>query len=195
MILLGGKWWKIPALVLGAGVSLFLAAVVAYEFSPGLLTVDSGRSVAGAIVVLGGDPVGRPARAAELFKAGEAPQIIVSGDGDWNEVKTNLLAKGVPEKAIVIEGESRTTKENAEFSVAILRQAGLTNAIIVTSWYHSRRAVNCFRQAAPEIQFYSRPCYGGLNRKEWAHNGVGVHIRMEYWKLFGYWVRYGVCPF
>jgi uncharacterized SAM-binding protein YcdF (DUF218 family) len=84
--------------------------------------------------------------------------------------------------------------ENAEFSVAILRRGGLTNAIIVTSWYHSRRALNCFRHAAPEMQFYSRPSYDGLVRAEWSRNGMGTNIRAEYMKLMGYWVRYGVCP-
>jgi uncharacterized SAM-binding protein YcdF (DUF218 family) len=145
--------------------------------------------------VLGGDPSGRPVRGAELFAAGEARFIVVSGYGDWNKIVLMLKAQGVPAGAIVVEPRSRTTKENAEFSVAILRQAGLTNAIIVTSWYHSRRALNCFRHVAPEMHFYSRPCYAGLDRAEWSRNGVGRHIRTEYLKLLGYWVLYGIAPF
>jgi len=106
-----------------------------------------------------------------------------------------LLHAAVPDKVIHLETQSQNTKQNAEFSLAILREAGITNAIIVTSWYHSRRALNCFRKTAPEMQFYSRPSYFGLDRSEWSRNGVGVHIRAEYVKLLGYWVRYGIPPF
>ena len=190
------KWWKcLLVTFVVVLVSVAFGAKVAYDDSPKLLTIDSGRSSAGAIVVLGGDPVGRPTRAAELFAAGEAPLVIISGDGDWKEVELLLKARGVPMSAIVVEGKSGTTKENAEFSVALLRHAGLTNAIIVTSWYHSRRALHVFQHYAPDIQFYSRPSYAGLNRAEWSRNGVGVHIRAEYAKLLGYWLCYGVSPF
>ena len=189
------KWWKHLLLgLMGGTVCLVVGAIAAYRESPRLLTIDSGRSSAGAMVVLGGDPVGRPAQAAKLFAAGEAPLIVVSGVGDCATAKLMLEAGGVPARAIVVEGKSRTTMENAEFSVALLRQAGITNAIIVTSWFHSRRALHCFRHAAPDMQFYSRPAYIGLDRAEWPHNGVGYHIRAEYVKLLGYWVCYGVCP-
>jgi uncharacterized SAM-binding protein YcdF (DUF218 family) len=180
---------------LAALAGLAVGAVAAYNASPRLLTIDSGRSSAGALVVLGGDPRGRPARAAELFAAGEAPLVVVSGNGDWNETESALKSRGVPAANIVVESRSRTTKENAELSVALLRRAGLTNAIIVTSWFHSRRALNCFRHAAPEMRFYSRPCYAGWNRAAWSRNGVGIHIRAEYVKLLGYWVWYGIAPF
>jgi len=190
------KFWK--SLLAAGGVGLVgavLGARVIYYDSPQLLTIDSGSTSAGAIVVLGGDPVGRPVRAAELFAAGAAPLVVVSGDGDWGDVELMLEKHGVPEKCIVVENKSKTTKENAEFSVALLRLKGITNAIIVTSWYHSRRALNCFRKAAPQMQFYSHPCYAGLNRAEWSQNGVGYHIKVEYIKLLGYWVCYGVYPF
>jgi uncharacterized SAM-binding protein YcdF (DUF218 family) len=179
------------------GVALFLVtvALTAYYCSPQILCVDSGAVKAGALVVLGGDSVHRPVRAAELFRSNAAPVVVVSGGpGGCEDIEAMLKARGVPAGAIVVEDRSRNTMENAEFSVAILRRGGLTNAIIVTSWYHSRRALNCFRHAAPEMQFYSRPSYDGLVRAEWSRNGMGTNIRAEYMKLMGYWVRYGVCP-
>ena len=180
---------------LGAVVALSAAVLACYLFPHQILTVDSGPVMADALVVLGGDPVHRPARAAELFRLNAAPVVVVSGGpGGCEEIEAMLKARGVPAGAIVVEDRSRNTMENAEFSVAILRRAGLTNAIIVTSWFHSRRALNCFRHAAPEMQFYSRPSYEGLDRAEWSRNGMGPNIRMEYVKLLGYWVRYGVWP-
>ncbi len=189
------RWKRLLLWFLAVIASVAAAAFVAYYGSPRLLTIDSGTSSAQAMVVLGGDPSCRPARAAELFAAGAAPLIIVSGNGDWDVMEEMLKLHGVPPRAIVVEDKAKSTKENAEFSVAILRKAGITNAIIVTSWYHSRRALNCFRHAAPEMRFYSRPCYYGLARADWPRNGVGGDIRAEYVKLLGYWVRYGVAPF
>ncbi len=172
-----------------------LAAVVLYRSSPALLTVDSGPCKAGAIVVLGGDLYGRPLRAAELFREQAAPLIIVTGNGDFEEMFAALNQNGVPQEAVRREDKSRNTWENAACTIAMLRQAQITNVIVVTSWYHSRRALNTFRKTAPDIAFYSRPSLWGQDRALWSQHRLGKHIRLEYVKLLGYWVRYGVSPF
>ena len=105
------------------------------------------------------------------------------------------MAAGVPANAIEMETRSRTTRENAQFTVNLFREQKLKRVILVTSWYHSRRAVACFRHYAPEIKFYSRPSYFASARADWSHNRIGSRIRLEYVKLIGYWIRYGVCPF
>ncbi len=180
----------------GAATALLAIAMVAcYWSSPALLGVDSGDCKAGALIVLGGDPYARPLRTAELFANHAAPLVIVSGNGDCEEVVRALKLRGVPEQVMVREDKSGTTRENAMLSVSLLRQRNITNAIVVTSWYHSRRALACFRKAAPEIRFYSRPSWYALERAQWSRTGVASHIRAEYLKLLGYWVCYGVCPF
>ncbi len=178
-----------------SGAVLLAAALLIYRSAPALLTVDSGECKANAMVVLGGDAYGRPARAGELYRAQAAPVVIASGDGDCEEMVRALKQNGVPESAIWREDKSGSTKENADCSVALLRKAHLTNAIVVTSWYHSRRALRTFRKSAPEIEFYSRPSYWAVERGMWAQHGIGRHVRMEYVKLLGYWVWYGVRPF
>ena len=185
-------------LLLWGGVVLALVfglAVLAYYQAPAILTIESGPCKAGAIVVLGGDPTGRPVRAAELFKEGAAPLIIVSGDGDNDEVVRALRAKQVPGEVLLQETKSGSTKQNAEFSVELLKGRGITNAIIVTSWFHSRRALNTFRKAAPDLTFYSRPSSYAIHREDWHLEGIASHIKAEYLKLAGYWVCYGVRPF
>ncbi len=176
-------------LALSSGV-LFIAALALYRSAPGLLTVDSGPCRAGALVVLGGDSYGRPLRAAELFRSNAAPVVVASGDGDCEEMVRALKQHGVPETAIWREDKSGNTKQNAEFTVALLRRAQVTNAIVVTSWYHSRRALRAFRRAAPEMQFYSRPSYWGVERSMWAQHGIGAHVRAEYVKLAWYFLKY-----
>jgi uncharacterized SAM-binding protein YcdF (DUF218 family) len=177
----------------GAVVALLLAALACYLFPHQILMVDGGPVKADAMVLLGGNEQ-RPTRAAELFKQGEAPLIICSGYGDAHAYKTILMKSGVPAQDISLEAKSRSTRENAELSIAMLRQMGARRVIIVTSWYHSRRALMCFEHYAPEIQFYSRPSYYGYPRPEWRSKGINGYIKSEYMKLLGYWVCYGVCP-
>jgi uncharacterized SAM-binding protein YcdF (DUF218 family) len=173
----------------------FLSAL-AWIFPQQLLTVDNGEVKADVIVVMGGAWLERPQRAAELFREGEAPKVIVSGSGDYELNKQNLEQSGVSDAAITLETNSYSTRENAKFTIAILRAQQLKSAIIVTSWYHSRRALACFEHYAPDIKFYSRPSYfdylrkaTGAERKEQER-----YVRAEYVKLLGYWVCYGVCP-
>ena len=127
------------------------------------------------------------------FQAGEAPQIILSGIGD-GLVNQQLLKKiGVPEGAILIENHSSTTFENAKLSLPLLRQMGAHRVLIVTSWYHSRRALATFRHLAPDLQFYSRPAYLGYAAKD--RQIIREYMRLEYPKLVIYWLWHGVWSF
>jgi uncharacterized SAM-binding protein YcdF (DUF218 family) len=187
------KWFfKITLVLLGL---LLLLAVAAVVFPQPFLCVDDGSVKADVMVVLGGGSHERPGRAAELFKEHAAPRIIVSGLGDCEINRRLLIAAGVPANAIELETQSRTTRENAQFTIKLLREEKLTRVIIVTSWYHSRRALACFRHYAPELKFYSRPSYFASARADWPHNRIGSRVRLEYAKLLGYWIRHGVCPF
>lgn len=176
---------------------LFIAAVVAvgYYYPEKFLCVDSGPVSADVIIVLGGGLHERPERAAQLFHQGAAPRVIVSGAGD-NWINQGLLVQnGVPKTDIVMESKSTSTRENAINTIQLLRQEHARSAIIVTTWYHSRRALKTFEHYAPDIQFYSRPSYYAFARSEWKERGNGHRMRMEFLKLPGYWVWYGINPF
>ena len=186
---------------------LALLLSAALFFPQQILCVDSGDVQADALVVLGGGSMERPIRAAELFRSGVAPSIIVSGRGDFALNRKILLAAGVPASAIHVELESNSTKQNAQFSIPLLRALGAERkaqgeesplrVIIVTSWYHSRRALHTFQHYAPDIQFYSRPSYYGYPSKAESaeRKAMNGYMRTEFVKLAGYWVCYGVCPF
>jgi len=179
--------------------TLLVAALVAaaWFYPEKFLCVDSGAGVtADVIVVLGGGAKEQRAeRAAELFRAHAAPRILVTGAGDDEINRQILLAHGVPAAAIEVEGKSTTTHENAEFSCNILRTEKIHSAIVVTSWYHSRRSLRTFQHVAPEIRFASRPSYFGFAMDDWKKSGVGKRMRLEFVKLPAYWVRHGVNPF
>jgi uncharacterized SAM-binding protein YcdF (DUF218 family) len=149
---------------------------------------------ADVIVILGGGSHERPLRAAELFKQHAAPRLLITGEGD-DEINRQLLLKaGIPSTVIQVEGKSTTTRENAEFTIRLLRAEKIHSAILVTSWYHSRRALKTFEYFAPDIKFYSRPSYFSFTGNNWSRLTT-KHVYWEYAKLPGYWVRYGIWPF
>ena len=187
------KTWRKIAATIAALIAL--ALLLAYLFPQHVLVVDDGARKADFIVLLGGGAGERPNRAAELFRSGTAPKILVSGAGDTGGNRLLLMNRGVPRSAITLEPNSINTKENAQFSISLLRAAGAKRVVIVTSWYHSRRALKCFRHYAPDIQFYSCPSYYGFERTDWSRENLRRRIRAEYFKTIWYWIGYGVCPF
>lgn len=190
------KWiFRVLKVAFGVFLLVTLLAITAYIFPQEILTVDSGAVKADVMVVLGGGLHERPERAAELFKAAAAPRIIVSGLGDDEINRRLLVGAGVPAKVIQVEAKSHTTKENAVFTIKLLREQKAKRVILVTSWYHSRRALATFEHYAPEIKFYSRPSYFAFKRAAWPGQGMTRRIYLEYAKLPGYWVRDGVWPF
>ena len=170
--------------------------LVAYFYPEKFLCMDSGKASADVIVVLGGGVREfRAERAAELFQQRAAPRIIITGAGDDEINRLILHQKNVPASTIEVEGNSTTTRENAEFTIKMLRAENIRSVILVTSWYHARRALKTFEHYAPEIKFYSRPSYATFARAEWPQRGNGHRMRLEFLKLPGYWLRYGVNPF
>lgn len=74
------------------------------------------------------------------------------------EVAQHVAMKdfGVPLKWI--EGDSRDTRENAIRTVALLKQAGVTRAVLVTHGWHMPRALRLFNAAAGgAIEFVAAP--------------------------------------
>lgn len=191
-------WWLIKKILKAAIVLALLAlaiAVFAWFYPEKFLCVDTGKGVTADVIVVLGGGAERPVRAAELYHAHVAPRILLTGEGDDEINRQILLAHGVPAKAIEVENKSTTTQENAEFSLKLLREDDVHRVILVTSWYHSRRALKTFEHGGPEFQFYSRPSYAGFAYSEWGKNKVGRRMRLEFLKIPAYWVRYGVNPF
>ena len=100
------------------------------------------------------DSVDRVFKTAELYKAGKAPYVIVTGGNQpWSrsgkaeaELIQDLLVKwGVPEEVIMLEGSSRNTRENALYTKNVVDSIHCDNALLVTSAAHMPRSVAAFR--------------------------------------------------
>jgi uncharacterized SAM-binding protein YcdF (DUF218 family) len=124
-----------------------------------------------AIVVLGGglegrydgvralpdlnDAGDRVWQGARLYKQGVAPRLVLSGgqfaadprkETEAPGMKMFMLDMGVPENAMLLEGSSRTTFENALRTRELLGE-GARNIALVTSAFHMGRAVLWFEKA------------------------------------------------
>jgi uncharacterized SAM-binding protein YcdF (DUF218 family) len=108
---------------------------------------------ADAIIAISGDTGARAATAIALWKQGYAPLLIFSGGSSDPEsvasaelMKRAAEAAGVPTNAIIVEGTSATTEENAQHVAELMASRGLRSAILVTSPYHQRRAAMLFER-------------------------------------------------
>jgi uncharacterized SAM-binding protein YcdF (DUF218 family) len=94
------------------------------------------------------------------WREGQAPKLIMTGIHEAQKMKARAMSLGVPDGAILVEHQARTTRENAIHSAALMRQHRLTSALLVTQPYHRPRAVAAFRRlgvAARAMRFPSRP--------------------------------------
>ena len=118
------------------------------------LAVEDPLEKVDAIVAISGDTGARADTAITLWKAGWAPIIVFSGAAiDPDSVSSaeimrrEALRQGVPETAVLVEGASTTTEENAAEVARLMAGRKLHSAILVTSPYHQRRAAYEFHRA------------------------------------------------
>ncbi len=135
-----------------SGISVLLVALAPYG-----LVARSVRARSDAIVVLSGSSnyVERAGWAAELWRAGRAPEIILTNDGQsagWDEARQRnpsftereadeLQRRGVSPQAIkIIAPVVASTHEEGLRVREYAASRGLRSLQFVTSAYHTRRA-------------------------------------------------------
>ena len=143
--------------------------------SPLLVADAAGR--ADVIVVLGAGVVGscepnqngvrRVLLAARKYREGLAPIVLFTGgmaDGTCpiSTAMANLGREiGIPQSAIRLEQASRSTWENGQLSVPLLRQEGAKKLLLVTDRLHMLRAAGVFSRLGFEVESASVPIYEG----------------------------------
>jgi uncharacterized SAM-binding protein YcdF (DUF218 family) len=140
---------------------------------------DAARGEPDGIVVLGGaiDPEFVPVRpASELNEAAEritviaelarkyqSARILYSGGngsllpragGEAQIAGTLFESFGVPARRLILEDQSRTTAENAEFSRRLVMPKPGERWLLVTSAYHMPRSMGAFRKAGFAVEAY-----------------------------------------
>ncbi|MBF9220583.1 YdcF family protein [Hymenobacter ruricola] len=133
-----------------------LAALPAHADAAVLLTgiTDVDKSPHDRVYLSSG--ADRLTNALWLYRAGRVRRIIVSGGSgavlhkahtEAADLATLLRLAGVPQADIIQEDSSRNTRENALFTKRLLaRYPGTDTLVLVTSAFHQRRALGCFRK-------------------------------------------------
>jgi len=184
-------------LACAAGVGIFLAC------GTWLVSAGDRPDAADAIILLAGEPT-RALYAADLYHQGFAPKVYISKPArsssqemldilgifvpNQEEVnKAVLLKKGVPEEDIAFFGQSSlSTAEEAAQLKRQFEDEGV-RLLVVTSWYHARRAKIILRDFLKGTHFsvVTSP-YESFHAKWWATQDSSRAVVTESIKLLFY---------
>jgi hypothetical protein len=155
-----------------------------------------------AIVALAGETKVRPARALELLRQGMAPRVFMNAETrdliydqrliDIAQKYVNGLAEANRISVCPIVGFS--TNAEADDVSRCLQSLGAHRVLIVTSDYHSRRALMIFRHRLPQYQFHvaaaRNPAQFGdawWTNREWAKATFDEWLKMLWWEAVDRW--------
>ena len=178
-----------------------------------LLVVRAEMARADALVVLSGGSFyeERARHAAELFAQGRAPRIVLTDDGlegPWSnalernptyaELEAEELSRaGVPGESVrFVPAQVSSTYDEAVRVRDYAQAQGLRSVLVVTSPYHSRRALWVWRRVFSEsgIEVGLDPAPSGRQSPSavtwWWHLRGWRAVAFEYPKLVYYWLRY-----
>ena len=195
---------------LGVAVALAAAGAAAALVAGQVLVVaDPLPPRADAIVILAGSVPDRALEAADLYRAGLAPRVVVTRERartgqaalhargvhlpEDDELTVKALRElGVPPGAIVVLGRRAVSTESEARTIARWACAHrLRRLIVVTSRAHSRRARLILRQAlGAGIALAMRPSrYDAFAPTRWWHVRRDAKLILgEYEKLANYWL-------
>ena len=145
-------WWLAPVFIVLAIAIAWMARAAILRDVAELWVVSDPLDRADAIVVLGGRIDVRPFAAADLYRRGFAPRVLISNlprdllqtmqlwPGQTELTRQLLLKLGVPAEAIVEFGDGLTsTYEEARALLDWTRSSGARSVIIPTDLFPTRR--------------------------------------------------------
>jgi uncharacterized SAM-binding protein YcdF (DUF218 family) len=173
------------------------------------LIVERPLANADAIIVLSGSAVykERTKKAAELYKQGVAPIVFITNDGEragWSQIEQRnppfveleqreLIANGVlPDAITVLPGEVAGTDQEAKAVAAEIDGRQIKSLLIVTSAYHTRRALRTFDKilAGKSVVIGIEPAGQTDTNYWWLSLDGWFTVGGEYMKLAVYWAYY-----
>jgi hypothetical protein len=179
-----------------------LSGWLIFSFTSGKFLVVNNPEHADVIVVLAGETFYRPNRGLELLSQNYAPRMLLDvpkmetiyGQNavDLAQRYLHQLPQSQSTEVCPILGLS-TKAETADVS-RCLENSGVHSILVVTSDYHSRRALSIFRHELPQYTIYvaSARDPGQFNvswwkRRQWAKMNFDEWIRLAWWELVDRW--------
>jgi hypothetical protein len=186
----------ILALSVLAGLSVGLATKAG-----NFLIVDApGRS--DAILVLAGETDRRPQRALELLSQGYGRRVVLDVPTNakvYEFTQIELAQKYIedlpqPAPVSICPIHGLSTKDESREAEKCLQGEGAKSVLIVTSDFHTRRALEVFRREFPEHEYSvaaARNDEGFGSRwwthRQWAKTFVDEWLRLIWWKAIDQW--------
>lgn len=190
-------WWEIPAIPIAELEQEFEAAIIL----TGVTDIDKYPRDR-VHLNKGAD---RIMHTVQLYKLAKVPLIIVSGGSgklisedepsEAELVKKVLLISGVPEQDIILETESRNTYENALNTAQLLQAKNLPTEkiMLVTSAFHMRRSMGCFKKAGLQPQPYPTDFYSDSSSYDPGSLFIPSQEALTNWtKLISEWVGFSM---
>jgi len=135
--------------------------------------------------------IDRLMQAIKLYKKGYGKKILISG-GDGSLLKTigkeadflkNYITDiGLYTDDMIFESESQNTYENAKYSAQIIKKDSAKKVLIVTSAFHMRRAMACFKKQGIYADYYPAERYAGKRKYTFDHLLLPNINALESWE-------------
>jgi uncharacterized SAM-binding protein YcdF (DUF218 family) len=191
---------KIRALLITVAV---LGILTALALNAGrMLVIDEPRT-SDVILVLAGETEQRPARALQLLGEGYTPKIVIDVPAEGQIYEFSLLqlarryVEDLPQKASIslcpIEGLS--TRDEVRDAEPCLAREGAKRVLIVTSDFHTRRALHIFQKEIPGISFSVAAARDSRQfgtrwwaHRQWAKTFLDEWLRLIWWTCVDRWL-------
>jgi hypothetical protein len=181
---------------------LLVAMLVVFAANAGRSLVVDDPHPSDVILVLAGETDRRPARALELLDQGYGRRVVMDVSASANIYDSTQVelaeryVRGLPQKASVricpIRGLS--TREEAHDVEKCLAGEEGRRVLIVTSEFHTRRALSIFREEVPgrsfsvaaakdEMQFGTR----WWTHRQWAKTCLDEWMKVVWWSVVDRW--------
>jgi uncharacterized SAM-binding protein YcdF (DUF218 family) len=155
------RWWEVPPVAYSEMGTYDVGVILSGP-------VRSFKSPKDRVYIARGSD--RFLHTADLYRKGIIKNVVITGgykkigvDGVANEaeqIKTVLMHSGVPDSVIFLEADAKNTRENAKNAGTILRKRFLGQKyLLVTSAFHMKRALACFKKEKIEVVPFSTDFY------------------------------------
>ncbi len=181
-----------------------LAALLATQAARYLVVDAPAKS--DAIVVLAGETKARPERGLELLRQGMAPRMFLDaevGGQIYDETLTDIAQKYISSqpdanRISLCEIESHSTFGETAAVARCLQSSRLQikaqRVLLVTSDYHTRRALSIFEHRLPQYQWsvaaaHDPATFGDQwwKHREWAKTTLDEWMKLAWWESVDRW--------
>jgi uncharacterized SAM-binding protein YcdF (DUF218 family) len=186
---------RVVLIVAVSAFALFLAT------SGRFLVVNQLRH-ADVIVVLAGETDHRPSRGLELLSQGYASRMVLDVPAEARVYDSTMLqlaqkyVQSLPngQSVVICPIGGLSTKTEAQEVAGCLQKTGAHSALLVTSDYHTRRALSIFKHELPGHPVYVAAAYNPRQfgeawwkQRQWSKLNFDEWIRLVWWQAVDRW--------